>query len=154
MDETNLLWLLCWTTPICQWQVALRRILLLCKLAPGPGSASTQHKKSCQLMDIFDFEAFHIPSVSQIVSWPLARAQIGCQFLHCSWAEILNRWANVVTGWGNLHSSIYVAISFVLTATISTYLMKTQRKYHFGIPLKLLINPVCKQNPYLQLPTK
>ena len=53
---------------------------------------------------ISDFKAFHLPRVSQLVSWPLARTQIACQFPHCPWAEIHNRWASVVTGWDNLHS--------------------------------------------------
>lgn len=41
VKEAHLLWLLCWTMTTCQWQVALRKILLLCKLAPGLGSATT-----------------------------------------------------------------------------------------------------------------
>lgn len=100
MEEAHLPWLPWWMIYTCQWQVALRQILLPWELAPGLGSTHTQHK-SCQLMGVrvsLDFSALHILSLFQIETWQLAKAKIECQVQHWSYVEILNRWASVVIG--------------------------------------------------------
>lgn len=97
MEGAHWLWLSWWVMPTCQWQVALRQILLLWELAPSLGSAHTQ-PTSCQLMGIsasLDFCELCILSVLQHGSWQLSKAETECQFEHCSYAETLNIWASM-----------------------------------------------------------